>query len=185
MFLRGKYFVFIGKAILFLILASIAWYFISPAYNQLLALVAERLVPSQANLTVQQSIIYINLQDGSETVGGIYVSALHYGLLLVIALIAATPGLNLFRRFKFAGIAILSIFVIHLITIVIFVRAILSSPAPALGQDPLVILLTIIGCDLFPVLIWAIVAYRHFTRKSINAPVNDRRRRLELYTIKR
>jgi hypothetical protein len=83
MFLRGRILHFIGRAIVFLIALSVVWYFIAPAYNSLLAVSAERLIPAPAALTVQQGTIYIHPQVDVEPVGGIYASAFHYGLLLV------------------------------------------------------------------------------------------------------
>ncbi len=169
MFLKGRILPFIGRAIVFLIVFSVVWYFIAPAYNSLLAAVAERLIPSQAILTVQHTTIYIHPIVDAEPVGGIYASALHYGLLLVVALISATPGLKLVQRLKFFGIAVISLYIIHVITIVSFARAALSSPTPSVSQNPLLILLAVIGSDLFPVLIWALVSYKYFRDKQVGS----------------
>ncbi len=174
MFLSGRLLPFIGKAIVFLIALSVVWYFIAPAYNSLLAVSVERLIPAPAALTVQQGTIYIHPQGDAESVGGIYASALHYGLLLVVALIAATPGLKLVRRLKFFGIAVITLYIIHVVTIVPFARAALSSQTPSTSQDPLLILLAVIGSDLFPVLIWALVSYKYFRDKPKGSPVTAR-----------
>ena len=92
MSLYARFLPFVGKAIAFLVAISLVWYFIAPGYNTVLAAVSGKLLPSQSTLTVDQGTIYIYPPAGSEAAGGIYASALHYGLVLVVALILATPG---------------------------------------------------------------------------------------------
>jgi len=178
--LRGKLLPFIGKAIAVVIVASVPWYFVAPAYNRLLATVSEKLIASQLTLIPQHGTIYIYSQIYVEPVGGIFASALHYGLLLVIGLIAVTPGLRLAQRLKYVGIAIISMFVIHIITIVLFVNAAVSSEASSMRQNPLIIFFTILGCDLFPALIWGVVAFRYFLPKPRGSPVHARQKTIEV-----
>ena len=179
MLLRGKLLPFIGKAIAVVIVASVPWYFVAPAYNRLLATVSEKLIPSQLTLIPQHGTIYIYSQIYVEPVGGIFASALHYGLLLVVALIAVTPNLKLTQRLKYIGIAIISMFGIHVITIVLFVNAAVSSGASSMRQNPLIIFFTILGCDLFPALIWGVVAFRHFLPEPRGSPVQARQKTIE------
>jgi hypothetical protein len=144
-----------------------------------LAATAERLIPAPAALTVQQGTVYIHPQVGAEPLGGIYASALHYGLLLVVALIAATRGLRPVQRLKFFGITVIALYIIHVVTIVPFARAALSSSIPSTSQDPLLILLAVIGSDLFPVLIWALVSYKYFRDRQGGSQVTARQPRLK------
>lgn len=165
MSLYARFMPFIGKAIAFLIAISLAWYFIAPAYNTILATVSEKLLPSQSALALDRGTIYIYPPAGTEPAGGIYASALHYGLVLVIALILATPRLKLLRRFAFIAIALGAIFSIHTVSIVLFARNILSGAYAPLEQNPLIILFAIVGSDLFPVLIWAVLSFKYFFPK--------------------
>ena len=162
MSLYARFLPFIGKAIAFLIGLSLAWYFIAPAYNTILANVSEKLLPSQSALALDQGTIYIYPPSATEPAGGIYASALHYGLVLVIALILATPRLKLLRRFEFIAIALSAIFFIHTLSIVLFARDILSGANTPLEQNPVIILFAIVGSDLFPVLIWAALSFKYF-----------------------
>lgn len=179
MSLRGKLLPFIGKAIAVVIVASVPWYFVAPAYNRLLATVSEKLIPSQLTLIPQHGNIYIYVQVDAQPIGGIFASALHYGLLLVATLIVMTPGLRLAQRLKYVGIAIISMFAIHIVTIVLFVNAAVSSEASSMRQNPLIIFFTILGCDLFPALIWGVVAFRYFLPEPRGSPVHARQKTIE------
>ena len=165
MLLRGKFSVFIGKAIGFLIVISVVWYFITPAYNRLLLAVVDKIVSTELTLLLRQDTIYVYLQNVSNPIGGIYVSSLHYGLLVVVSLILATPGLRIYKRLKSIAIALLAIFAVHLISIVLFAQTALSGAAASMEQNPLIVLFAIIGADLFPILIWGILSYKYFLTK--------------------
>jgi len=166
MSLYARFLPFVGKAIAFLVAISLAWYFIAPAYNTILATVAEKLLPSQSMLTLDQGTIYIYPPAGIEPAGGIYASALHYGLVLVMALIMATPGLKLLQRLRFIAIALLAIFTVHIASIVLFARNVLSGTSVSLEQNPLIVFFAVVGSDLFPVLIWAAVSSKYFSPRS-------------------
>ena len=164
MLLRGKFSTFIGKAIGFLIVISVAWYFITPAYNRLLLAIVDKIVPPELTLLLKQDTVYIYLQNVSNPIGGIYVSALHYGLVVVVSLILATPGLRIYKRLRSMAIALLAIFAVHLISIALFAHNALSGAA-SMEQNPLIVLFAIIGADLFPILIWGILSYKYFLTK--------------------
>jgi len=109
MLLRGRFSGFIMKAIGFLIIIAVVWYFITPAYNSLLLAVADKITSSELTLILKQDTIYIYLQNVSDPIAGIYVSSLHYGLLVVVSLILATPGLRIYRRLRSIVIAFIAI----------------------------------------------------------------------------
>lgn len=154
------------KAIGFLIVISVVWYFITPAYNRLLLLVVNNIVSPDLTLSLEQDTLYIYIRNVSNPVAGIYVSALHYGLVVVVSLILATPGLKVFRRLKSIAIALPAIFVVHLISVVLFARTTLSGVAGSMEQSPLIVLFAIIGADLFPIVIWGVLSYRIFLTGS-------------------
>ncbi len=160
---------FIGKTAVFLIAASGMWYFIAPLYNAMLAAVSERLIYPAVKLAVERGTIYIYPAQATQAVGGIYASALHYGLIVVVVLIAATPGLTLPRRLRFMGFAIVGIFAIHLASINIFVRAAIKN-GTSLQENPWVTLVLIVGSDLFPVLLWGIIFLQHGLNGSRRPP---------------
>jgi hypothetical protein len=165
MLLRGKFSIFIVKAIGFLIAISVVWYFIASAYNRLLLATADKIVSPELALSLRQDTIYIYLQDVSTPIGGIYVLALHYGLVVVVSLILATPGLRLYKRLRAIAIAMIAIFAVHLITVVLFAQTAFSGVVTSMEQNPLIVLFAIIGADLFPILIWGVLSYKYFLTK--------------------
>ena len=162
MSLRARYLVFAAEAIGCLVALSLLWHFlIASHYDHLLVWITDRLSASQ--IAVGDSDYRINFSsDYGEA--WIYSSSLHYGLLLVLALIVATPGVKLRQRLKFLPLALLIMFIIHIITILIFARVARSStPASPINENPWVILFLIVGCDLFPSLVWGVLSYRYWS----------------------
>ena len=171
MSLRSKYLaIFAGEAIGCLIAISLLWHsLIASSYNHLLVWIADRLSSSQIVLGDGSANIYFYSADpGYSWIPG---SSLHYGLLLVVALIAATPGLKLRQRLKFIPLALLIMFIIHIITILTFARVARSvSPAHPMNENPWVDLFLVLGCDLFPALIWGVLSYTYWSSKLKAAP---------------
>ena len=176
MLLRGRLSVFIGKVIGFLIVISVVWYFITPAYNRLLVAVVDKVTSSELTLLLKQDTIYIYLQNASNPTAGIFVSALHYGLLIVVSLILATPGLRIYKRLRSIVIAFLAIFAIHIISVALFAQTALSSTDGSIEQNPLIALFAIIGADLFPILIWGVLSYKNFITRTEKSPPHDKTR---------
>jgi len=158
------------KAIGFLIVTSVVWYFITPAYNRLLLAVVDKITSPELTLLLKQDTIYIHIQNVSNPIAGIHVSALHYGLLVVVSLVLATPGLRIYKRLKSIVIALLSIFAVHLISVALFTQSVLSSSHSSMEQNPLIVLFAIIGADLFPILIWGILSYKNFVVRTEKSP---------------
>ena len=170
MSLRAKYLIiFAGEAIGALIAIALLWHFlVASHYNHLLVWIADRLSSSRIALGDGSDNIYFYSVDREMH---IYGSSLHYGLLLVVALIVATPGLKLRQRLKFIPLALLIMFIIHIITILTFARvARSSSPAHPMNENPWVILFLVVGCDLFPALVWGVLSYKYWSSKLKAAP---------------
>ena len=154
---------FAGKAVACLIPIAAAWYFIAPAYNFLLAHAANLLAPAGYAITAEEYTIYVT--PGPSTAGdwmyGINGMDLQYGLLITIALIAATPGLRLVQRAKLVPLVFGAMFVIHTVSVIVFAHVAPSGSPDDVGHNPFVVLFCILGCDLFPVLVWAALSLRH------------------------
>ena len=164
---------FVGKTIAFFIVIAIVWHFVAPSYNSLLAEAADQLAPGQTMISHEQNTIYVfpEIGTGRPGVYGIEPLDLQYGLLLVIALIAATPGLRLSQRFKFIPIAFVIMFIIHVASILVFANATRSETPASIGSNPFVILFGIFGADLFPVLVWGILSFRYFLPRPQESPM--------------
>jgi len=151
---------FFLKTIILLIVLGICWYFIAPVYDRVLTAVSGLLINGQAVLKANDSIYFY--KPNGLLAGGVYALSLHYGLVLVIVLIAATPGMKLVRRLQATGIAVAGIFLLNVISIVLFAQRALSGAADAGTGSPVIVLFAVLGSDLFPVVIWAGLSYRYF-----------------------
>lgn len=145
----GKLAVFAVRALLSLIGLSLLWPWAAPYYNRLLT-IAVTLVTPQYSLLVDKGDLYICNPAGVPAIG-VHGSALHFGLLLLMALFISTPGLKPLLRLKFAGIGLVITFVLHLITLVLLARMGPPSATLALPQ----ILLSDVGFNLLPPIVWA------------------------------
>ena len=155
---------FIGAAIALLVIVSILWYVIDPPYNRLLVEVTDPLTSLRIALGDGNSVIYLYFDtpvgEGSIGIKG---AGFHFGLILLPVLIAVTPGLTLLRRIKFIAIALGVMFVIHIVTILIFAWIIQSSVDPSrFAFSPWVTFLVTIGTQLFPALIWVILCFKYW-----------------------
>jgi hypothetical protein len=157
----NKLLLFLGKAIALVILVAVAWTYISPAYNHLLVSLGNKIAPSSVTLELEQRTIYFyhHTPEGTDE-GWIYSWALQFGLVLVIALIGATPGLRLTQRLKFIALAFALLFVIHVAAIWVMARLMVSSVV--MDKNPLFNLLVTVGCDLFPVVIWGVLSLKYW-----------------------
>ena len=165
---------FAGRAIGILIVISLLWGFLLAApYNRVLVAITDNISGAdivlgeefdeedrQQNFLKEDSIV-VGIGQPEETYeiyGFIPGSALHYGMLLVISLIVATPGLTWRRRLIFIPIALVIMFIIHLITILIFASVSLSGMNPY----PFIILFISLGTGLFPIIVWGVLCYKYW-----------------------
>ena len=172
--LRSSFLPFVGKTIAFFIAISVVWHFVAPTYNSLLAGAANLLAPAQTVISSEHNTIYISPGLGSSWAWmyGINGLDLQYGLLLIVALIVATPGLRLTQRLKFIPIAFVIMFIIHVVSVLVFANAANSSTPTYVENNTLVILFCIMGCDLFPVLVWAALSFKYFLPRSGESPLS-------------
>jgi len=175
--LQSSLLFFVGKAILFLIAIAIVWHFISPAYNDLLATTANLFHPAHTKIvSYGQDTLRVYL-SGSFRAYEIYGLDLQYGLLIVLALIAATPGLRLMKRFKFILIAFIIMFLIHIASILVFAKVAYSAKTATISSNPFVVFFCIIGPDLFPALVWMALAFRQFFPKPESNDVKPQKQK--------
>ena len=169
MSVRGKLLKFIGIAIGLIIVISLLWNFVAPAYNHFLVGITNRLTSTYITLGDDNSTIYFSvLIGGTPFTAWIYSWGLHYGLILVIALIGATPGIKLVQRLYFILIALVIMLVIHIVSILIMASLIQPSGAgpPLLHKNPAIILFFEIGSALFPALVWGGFSLKYWRLKS-------------------
>jgi len=176
--------IFAGKTLGFLIVLSLLWHFVIAApYNRALVAITDGLSGAEIMLgedfeeeTKQEflSEFGVYLKDdficvttlqpwGYDLHGWIEASSLAYGTLLVISLIAATPGLVWRRRLKFIGLALVIMFAVHLITILLFARVTLAGVNPY----PFTTLFITLGTALFPALIWGALCYKYWWPRDV------------------
>jgi hypothetical protein len=183
---RGTLIRFAGIAIVLLILLSVLWiFFLATPYNRALATVADKL--SGAKITLGKDFAESDKQALGLEDEGIYVAvaqpgvlelhgvidglALDYGMLLLICFIAATPGMTWRQRLKFIPIALIIMFIIHIVTILIFAQVTISSTAMSpTNKNPWVNLFITAGCDLFPLLIWGALSYKYWSARLRSTP---------------
>jgi hypothetical protein len=147
------------KAVLAVICLAVAWSFIAPYYNRLLVTATDWSLTSYRLSSETGDIFFYSLSG--EPVTGIHGAALHFGLVLLLALLIATPGLKLLPRLRNIGIGLLAMFAFHLVTLVLLagltdVNSGISTPSSSLP----VVLLSTIGLNLIPPLVWIILCMR-------------------------
>jgi hypothetical protein len=168
----------LGKAILFVIILAIVWAFISPYYNHLLVKIGNGIAPAPITLDLQQDNInfYHYYPDGTFDRAYIPSLGIQFGLILVIALICATPGLTLKKRLKFIAIAAIILFVVHVI--IIWITSVLLLKRIILGNNFFFNLLVPVGCNLFPVIIWGVMSLKYwFPQKLAEQPASTKKKR--------
>lgn len=153
MSLGNRVLLFSAKAFAALIVLAALWCLIASAYDSLLVAVANRVSPTAIELVSGHRIALYHHQGNTEGIGTPY---LHSGLILVVALILASPGLGLWRRFRFLMIASVLVFAAHVVTI----TALAGHPLE--GDDPVVVLLLPIGSSLLPALVWGAFSVKYW-----------------------
>lgn len=143
------------KAVGAVIGLALVWSFIAPYYNRLLVAASNGLGLAPFHLSSQGGDIYFSTAGG-QPVTGIHGAALNFGLILLLALLIATPGLRLVHRLRNIGIGLAVIFAVQLATLAALgglVQAGAGASSASLLSVPVVLLCTI-GFNLFPALIW-------------------------------
>ena len=153
----SKLFRFLLVAAGLIIALSIIWSFVDSAYSNFLTDVARKVVSKDVRLEQRGGAIYftrgfLNVTDWIDA------SAIQFGLILTIALVAATPGLALGRRFLYTATAAALIFALQILAVVVMARTFNS-------------LFFVIVSDLFPPLLWAMFSLKYwFAPPAISQP---------------
>lgn len=167
-----------------IIVFSVIWTFVDSAYSGFLGRIASGLVPADFKVEERDGTIYftrkyvimevqgrpveVALPENYPAENTIVASAIQFGLLLTVALVAATPGLTWRRRLIFSGIAAAAAFALQVLSVVIMAKTFNS-------------LFFVIVSDVFPPLIWAYCAFRYWLAprrgiaKSESAPVRAKK----------
>jgi hypothetical protein len=157
-----------------IIVLSVLWNFVDSAYSDFLGKIASSQVSDEYKVEQREGTIYFTRQYFIVDVGGvptkvatpsnypyqdtIVAAAIQFGLLLTIALVAATPGISWRRRILFSGLTAAATFVLQILSVVIMAKTFNS-------------LLFVIVSDVFPPLLWAFYSFRYWLvpRKDIPA----------------
>jgi hypothetical protein len=174
----------LSKIIRFLLIAagliivlSVLWNFVDSDYSNFLGKIASALAPAEYKVEQRGGTIYFTRQYFVMDVGGkpthvsvpqnyppdasIVASAIQFGLLLTVALVAATPGLTWRRRILFSLAAAAITFILQVLSVVIMAKTFNT-------------IFFVIVSDVFPPLLWAFFFFRYWIRNPLNkekAPV--------------
>ena len=148
-----------------IIVLSVLWNFVDSGYSSFLGKIASGLAPAEFKVDQKEGTIYFTRQYFIMDVQGkpthvpvprnypseanIVASAIQFGLLLTVALVAATPGLAWKRRLLFTLAAAALTFLLQVLSVVIMALTLNS-------------LLFVIVSDLFPPLLWALFSFKYW-----------------------
>ncbi len=161
--------IFAVKVVVLIIIMSSFWHLLAPGYNHALAVTADTIAPSSMSFSTEDSSMLINSQHDAITVTlKVHGLSLHYGLVVLIALILATPGLKLGTRLKFVIAALIIMFLIHILAMLAMgqVAKSVGPQDPSVTGNPLEILFVSIGFDLFPILVWLALSFKYWFPKT-------------------
>ena len=150
---RRKLLIFVVKVFVLILIFSSFWSFVAPGYTSLLVAASNGVAPSSISMTAVDSSIVIH--SVGQTPAALRSLPFQAGLLLLLALIIATPGLKVRQRLQYIVIGAILTFALHIASVIIMsvnVRA----------MRPLVVLFASVGIDLFPVLIWAALSAKYW-----------------------
>ncbi len=131
---------------------TIVWTFIAPYYDGILVRAADWLVTPYRLVSGAGDIYYYS--PAGMPVTGIHSAALHFSLILLLSLLIATPGLRIISRLRNIGIGLTVMFVFHLVTLVLLPELIKSGGVSSPSLNLPVVLLSTIGLNLVPALVW-------------------------------
>ncbi len=170
----SKLLIFIGKVVLLLIATSVLWFFVAGSYDHVLVKVADGLAPGQVTLAEYDSQIYFYPETSqTKAVAGVSSLALHYGVILFVVLMLATPGLRLAQRSMFLVIGLALMFLFHVIGLSLAARsidlALRHAGRTESAGSTLRWLITLSG--LLPPLLWGVCSLKYWLSiKRATAP---------------
>jgi hypothetical protein len=154
--------IFAGKFLAVLVPLALLWPWIGWIYVQLLASFVRSFMPD-ATVTVRSSTsLFIHVSPLGMTVS---LDAMIFNLLLLTALVLATPGLEIRRRLRCLGLGILLQMGFHVLDIVISFRA--NYAVALTGSYTLRFLAEFLGGmgeQLSAVAIWVLLTFRYWFR---------------------
>jgi hypothetical protein len=148
-----------------IIIFSVAWTFVESYYSDFLTWVARNNVSAQT-LVEQRggtiNFVHVIFSDKGWMPVKDYLesSAIQFGLLLAVALVAATPGIKLWQRFLFSLIAVAITFILQVLSIIIMAKTYNS-------------LLFVIVSDVIPPILWAFFSFRYWFGKPFSNPATQ------------
>jgi len=170
---RNKLLIFAGKLILFLGLATLLFAFLAPKYNWLVVQASNGLIallerPYQRTILKAEGeeTLLLSRYFGREEVltpRVRYNYELYYGLVLLLALLLATPGIRPLKRVELTSIASGVIFAFHVVDLTVIARG-------AFQAEP--ILFHAFLQPAIPVLLWGLLTFRYWLPlpKAVGSP---------------
>lgn len=151
-----------------IIVLSVLWSFVGSGYSDFLANLARGVVSAGVKVEQDAGTIYFNhsisYMGGSlEVQDWVDTTAIQFGLILTIALVAATPGLGLKTRLAYTAIAAAACFVLQIIAVAVMAKTFNS-------------LFFVVVSDLFPLLLWAVFSLRYLFLPPANLTVRPKDR---------
>jgi hypothetical protein len=146
---------FAARALGAILIFSFACMLAGPYYNRLLVAAANFITPLNFSLDKLNGDIYFYSSAGVP-LGGIHGTARHFGMVLLLALLVATPGFKSLKRLREIGIGLVIMPVLHTGTLALIAGlAQMSAGTSSNVTNMPTVLISSIGLNLIPVLVWA------------------------------
>ncbi|RLC93492.1 MAG: hypothetical protein DRI39_05570 [Chloroflexi bacterium] len=145
---------FVVRVFILILVSASFWRFVAPSYTSLLAAVSDGMAPPATVMTAVDNTISVHIQ-GQAASATIDTMPFQAGLLLLVALIMATPGLRLKQRLAYAVLGSIIAFAVHVLSV-------LTVSSHMGTMSPMLFLFVSLGVDLFPILIWATLSARYW-----------------------
>lgn len=163
---RRKLLSFAVKFVICFALLSLAWGLFAPGYNRLVIGAVNRITllleePPISTLRMVGDNVGVYLyQEPGKLAWGYSGYGLHYGLVLLLSLLLATPNVKPLKRVELILIGLGLLFLVHLVALIVRVRLayVYYHVVPGSTKTFLfnwINVFFIIGERLFPVLIWS------------------------------
>lgn len=177
-----KLLIFVGAFLGVLLLLASLWSWISPVYTYLLAGFVAAWMPDATVKVRDSTSLFIHVAPLGMTVT---LGAMVFNLLLLVALLGATPGLGMRRRLICLAIGVLLQVSFHVLDIVISFRA--NYEVALTGSYSLRFLAEMLGGvgeQVSAVAIWVLLTWRSWLPQSLTsviAPAKPQKRQQELH----
>ncbi len=171
MFARYSLPVFAGKVALFIIVLAVAWSLLVAQYNYILAGAAEIADPTGVSFASEGSSILVEFdEEFQRVILKVEGLSFQYGLVILLALILATPKLGIRRRLKFIGFAFAAMFVVHIVAMLVMAQMAqaVTPQHPTVAGRPAYVFFISMGVALFPIVIGVALLFRYWIREFRN-----------------